>query len=117
MIDKLLLLAALGHGNLDPMPGAHGQRFRQYLLAVDLVGEQHKLRGRLVRIELRQKGIEHLARRQAAVGARVIGAIAPVLEGAEKEHLDRELPRLFADREDIRLLGVARIDALLSLDR
>jgi hypothetical protein len=59
---------------------------------------------------LREKGVEHVRCRQRAVGARIIGGVAPVLEGAEEEHLDAELPGLFDDGEDIGFLDMARVD-------
>ena len=61
-------------------------------------------RRRLVGVKLREKRVEHLAWREALVGARKIGAIAPVLVGAEEKHLDAELPGLFDDGENVRLL-------------
>ena len=116
VIHQLLLLAALGRGDLDLVAHANAQGLGQHIAILDLVGEQHEARGGLIRIELRQKGVEHLARRQAAVGAGVIGTVAPVLEGAEKEHLNGELSGLIGDGEDVGFLGVARIDSLLALN-
>ena len=78
--------------------------------------QQDEAGGGLVRIELREKGVEHLRLAQRPVGARKVGTIAPVLKGAEEKHLDAELARLLDDREDIRLLHRPGIDPLLALN-
>ena len=75
--------------------------------------QQDELRHRLVVIELRQEGAEDLAGLERSVGAREIGAVAPVLAGAEEEHLDADLAALLGETEDIRLLDRLGIDALL----
>ena len=49
------------------------------------------------------------------VGLREIGAVAPVLSGAEEEHLDRRLPAFLIAGEDVGLRHIARIDALMAL--
>src|SRR6185312_7689207 len=51
------------------------------------------------------------------VGLREIGAIAPVLPGAEEEHLDAGVAAVLVHGEDVRLLERARIDTLVRLDR
>ncbi len=81
------------------------------------MAQEHEARRGPVEIELRQERVEHLLARQSPVGARKIGAVAPVLVGAEEEHLDAELPRLLGDREHVGFGDRARIDALLALDR
>ncbi len=50
-----------------------------------------------------------------AVGPGKIGAIAPVLAGAKEEDLDAEKAAVLEDRENIRLLDIARIDVLVRL--
>ncbi len=99
------------------MSGAGAQHLAQGLGARNRVAQQHEARGRPVEVELRQKGVEHLLAGESPVGAGKIGAVAPVLVGAEEERLDAELPRLLADREHVRFGDRARIDALLALDR
>ncbi len=116
MIDKVFLFAALRRRDLDAMAGALAQRLLQNLAVLDLVRQQHEPRRRLVGIELRQEGIEHFARTEALVGARKIGAIAPVLIGAEEEDFDAELSGLLGNGEDIGLLDGMRIDPLHALD-
>ncbi len=82
-----------------------------------VVRQQDQLRRRLVVVELRQERGQHLLRRERFLRARKIGAVAPVLSGAEEEHLDAGIAALLMDGEHIRLLHAARIDALLRLDR
>ena len=117
MIDEILLLAAARHADLDLEAGLGGERGRKQLGLLDLVRQQDQLRRRLVVVELREERVEHFARRQAAVGAREVGAVAPVLAGAEEEHLDAGIAALLMDCEQVRFLERARIDALLRLDR
>ncbi len=80
------------------------------------MGKQNEARRRLVRVKLGQKGIEDLVWREALVGARKIGAIAPILIGPEKKDLDAELSGLFDDGENIRLFDGLGVDALRALD-
>ncbi|OIQ67457.1 hypothetical protein GALL_509640 [mine drainage metagenome] len=84
---------------------------------MDLVRQQDETGRRLVVVELRQEGIEHFALRQALVGARKIGAVAPVLPGTKEEDLDTGISALLMDGEHVGFLDRARIDALLRLDR
>src|SRR5262249_28794742 len=77
--------------------------------------DQDQPRSRLVVVELRQEGAEHLTRTERAVGLREIGAVAPVLPGAEEEHLHAEEAALLMHGEHVRLLNAARIDALMRL--
>ena len=72
-------------------------------------------RHRLVVVELRQKGVQHLGARKLRIGLREIGAVAPVLAGAEEEHLDAGNAALVVDREDVGFLDTGRIDALVAL--
>ena len=61
--------------------------------------------------------LEDFARRGGAVGLGKIGAVAPVLPGAEEERLDAGKAALLVERENVGLLHGARIDALVRLDR
>jgi hypothetical protein len=81
------------------------------------VRQQDELRRRLVVVELREEGAQHFFRRERLLRAREIGAVAPVLPGAEEEHLDTGVAALLVDREHVGLFHCARIDALLRLDR
>ena len=78
--------------------------------------EQHQARRGALAIELADESIQHLGRRQGFVGLREIGPVAPVLEGAEEEDLDAELPGLLVDGEDIRLFDALRVDVLARRD-
>ncbi len=71
---------------------------------------------RLVVVELRQERAQHLARLQRRIGLRKIGAVAPVLAGAEEKHLDADLAALLMDGENVRLINAVRVDALMALD-
>ena len=82
-----------------------------------ILGYQHQTRAGLVVVELRDEGIEHLVGRERAIGLREIGAVAPVLPGAEEEHLHAIVAAGLMDREHVGILDAAQIDALLRLDR
>ena len=98
------------------MAGAGGERLLQKLLLVHAVRKQDRTRARLVVIELRKEGAQHLGRFHRRVCLGKIGAVAPVLAGAEEEHLNADLPALLMDGEDIGFLDALRIDALMALD-
>ncbi len=115
MLDQLALLAALRRGDLDAMAGAGGQRLFQKLALGDVVAEQDQARAGLVLVELGQKRLQHLARLQGAVGAGIERVVAPVLAGAEEEHLHAGRPAFLMDGEDVRLLHRARVDPLSAL--
>ena len=73
-------------------------------------------RHRLVVVELGDEALQHLLDGQRAVGAREVGAVAPVLAGAEEEHLDAGLPAVLEGGEHVRLLDALRIDGLVGGD-
>lgn len=50
------------------------------------------------------------------IGLREIGAVAPVLAGAEKEYLNTGNTAFMVDGKDIRFLDTGGIDALMALD-
>ena len=116
MLDEVLLLAALRNGDLDPRAVLLGERLGEQLVLLDVVAEQDQLRHRLVVVELCQERAEHGGAVEALVGAREIGAVAPVLPGAEEEDLDDRLAALLVAGEEIGLLEGPRIDALRALD-
>ena len=84
---------------------------------LDLVRDEDAARTRLVVIELRKKRAQHLAGGERAIGFGEIGAIAPVLPGAEEEHLDAAEAAGLMHGEHVGLLDAARIDALMRLHR
>ena len=116
MRHELALLAALRGFDPDLVAGAQRQRVGKQSPPGDLMGEQHELRRRLVVIELGNEGFEHLFHREALVGTGKVGAVAPIVAGAEEEHLDRGLPRLLMGGEHVGLLHGLRVDALMRLD-
>src|SRR5579862_5996892 len=81
------------------------------------VRDQDETRRRLVVVELREERGQNFARAKRAVGPRKIRAVAPVLAGAEKEHLDAAKAALLMQGEHVRLRDAARIDALVRLNR
>ena len=92
------------------------ERFRQQVAILDVVGDEDQPRRRLVVIELREEGSEYLAGRNRPVGLGEISAIAPVLTGAEEEHLNAGKAALLVKSEDIGFLDAARVDALMRLN-
>ena len=114
---QLLLLAALGDGDFDLAAAFDAQRFCQQMALRNVVRQQDQRGTRLVVVELREERAQHLARTERPVGLREIGAVAPVLSGAEEEHLDAAEAALLMDGEHVGLLGAARIDALRRLRR
>src|SRR3954447_22934004 len=117
MVDQLLLLAALRQADLDLAAAFQRQRLGKQRAIFDLMREEDAARRRLVLIELREKCAEHFARLERAVGTRKIGTVAPVLPGAEEEHLDARISRLLVHGEHVGLFHAAWIDALPCLDR
>ena len=116
-VNEILLFAAPRRADRDAMAGARAQDLAQGLGARNRVAQQHEARRRPFEVELREKGVEHLLAGERPVGARKIGAVAPVLVGAEEERLDAEYARLLGDGEHVGFGDRARIDALLALDR
>ena len=78
--------------------------------------QQDELRRQLVVIELGDEGFEHLFDGDALVGAREIGAVAPIVAGAEEEHLDAGLAGILMGGKYIGLFQRVRVDALARLD-
>ena len=115
VVGEVLLFAPLRHAHRHPVPGLGAQRLRQQRLFLDRMRQEHRAWHRLVVVELRQERAQHLRRLERGIGLREIGAVAPVLAGAEEEHLDAVLPALLVDREDVRLLQRLWIDALVAL--
>src|SRR5262249_26901699 len=117
VIDEILLLAALGHAHLDLVAALGAQGLGEQRALLDLVGDEDGARARLVVVKLGEKRAQHLAGRERAVGLGEIRAIAPVLAGAEKEHLHAVEAAGLMHGEHVGLLDPARIDALMRLHR
>ncbi len=109
MSDQPGLLAPLGHGDLDLALGLDAQRLGQQRPLGEIMRDVNAARHRLVVIELGDEALQNLLWPERAIGAREIGAVAPILLGAEEEHLDAGLPALAVSGEDVGLLH-ARAD-------
>ena len=72
-------------------------------------------RGVFGRVELPQKRLHNLSRGNIRADPRVEVLIAPVLIGANKEHLNTGLPPLHVQTDDVRLRDPARVNALYRL--
>src|SRR5215468_10446748 len=116
MLNKVAPLATHRLADLDLASCAQRQGFGEQPATCDVVRQEHELWRRLIIVELGHERLEHLLNRKTLVGAREVGAIAPVIAGAEDEHLDAGLPRLLVRGEDIRLFDAVRVDALARLD-
>ena len=92
------------------------QRLGEQLAVRHVVRQQDQPRHRLVVVELRDEAIEHLLDGQRAVGLGKVGAVAPVLAGAEEEHLDARLPAVLRGGEDVGLLDALGVDRLIGGD-
>ena len=115
MIDEVLPLPALGHAHLDFVAALRAQSVRQQLVLLNDMGDQDAGRNRLVVVELSEKGAQNLFGGERAVGAREIGAIAPVLAGPEEEHFNATKAAGLMHGKDVRLLDHAWIDSLMGL--
>src|SRR5882672_5204420 len=115
VLDDVALAAPARHQELHFAVALDGERLRQQFAVLDLLRQQDEAWTRLVVVELREKRAQYLAGSERPVGARKIGAIAPVLAGAKEEYLDAEKAAVLEDRENIRLLDIARIDVLVRL--
>src|SRR5208283_1573389 len=102
MRDQILLLAALRRQNLDFATALGAQRLGEQRPVLDIVRDQDQARRRLVVVELREERREDFAGAERPVGLGKIGAISPVLSGAEKEHLDAAEPALLVDGKNVR---------------
>ena len=81
------------------------------------MADQHQPRDRLVVVELADEGGHDRRVGVALVDAREVGAVAPVLAGAEEEHLHAGLAALGAEGEDVGLLHRLGIDLGVLGDR
>src|SRR5580704_6117442 len=108
VLDQVLLLAALRHHDFDAVAALGAERLGEQRAVVDFVRRQDQARTRLVVIELGEERGQNLGGRQRFVGPRKIGTVAPVLPGAEEEHLDAGEAALLMQGKDGRLLDAAR---------
>ena len=116
MLDHAGLGAALRHPDFDAALGLGGQRIGQQLPARHLVRQQDEARHRLVVVELGDEAFQHLVDGKCAIGPGEVGAVAPVLAGAEEEHLHARLPAVLMGGEYVGLLDALGIDGLVGGD-
>ena len=116
VLDDADLGAALRHADLAFALGLAGERLLQQLLVGERVAEQDRARHRLVVVELGDEALQHLLDPERAVGAREIGAVAPVLTRAEEEDLDAGVPALLVGGEHVGLLDALGVDGLVGSD-
>ncbi len=117
VVDQVLLLAAVGQQDLDLVAALDRKRFRQELPLLERMRHHDEPRARLVVVELAEERAQHLARTDRTVGPGEVGPVAPILAGPEEEDLDAAEAAFLMDREDVGLLDVARVDALMRLHR
>src|SRR5579885_39840 len=103
MHHQFLALPALWHRHLDLMAAFGRKRFGQQVAFLELVRDENTTRWRFVVVELRKKGRQDVSRTQRAVGLRKIGAVAPILSGAEEENLDAGIAAGLMRSEYVRL--------------
>ena len=116
LVERVLLVAALGMADLDLVAGRERQRAFQQLALGDVVAGQDQL-GRLARfVELADEGRQHGGPVEILGVAGEIGAIAEVLPGAQEEHLHANLPALEVRGEDVGLVDRRQGDRLVRLD-
>src|SRR5262245_25569775 len=70
----------------------------------------------LVVVELGDEGFQYFLDRHASVGAREIGAVAPIVAVAEEEDLDASLPGVLMRGKNVGFLDALRVDALARLN-
>ena len=115
-LHDVALFAALGHGDLDLLLGAGTECFGQQNAAGQfLAGQDQARRGALV-VELADKTFQHFGQRQVAVVTREVGPVAPILSGAEEEHLYASLASFCMSSEQVGLVEGGGINALRGLD-
>src|SRR5437763_9429764 len=115
MLHELSLLAALRHAQLDLVGALDAQGLLQQRRLFDLLRKEDAARARLVVIELCKERAKHFTCSQGAIRLRKIGAIAPILSGAEEENFDAGEAARLVDCKHVGVLDTARIDALVRL--
>ncbi len=100
---RAFLFPALRDHHLVLWPARMVSASASQLAIGDIDAEEDLLRRRLVVVELRQEGIQDAIHGLGLVVLGEIGAVAPVLAGAEKEHLHAGLPAIRIQRDDIGL--------------
>jgi hypothetical protein len=101
LFDQFALLAALRCADRDLAVHSHAQCLGQQRPVLELVRHKDHARRGLVVVELADEGAENLAWGQRRVGLGEVGAVAPVLPGAEEEHLDTGHAGVVMNREHV----------------
>ena len=78
--------------------------------------EQDQAGHGFVVVELSDEAIQNLLDRQRLVGLRVVRPVAPVLAGAEEEHLDAGVSAVLVGGKDIGLFDALGVDCLIGGD-
>src|SRR5690606_11360289 len=115
VIRQILLLATLRDGDKDPTLGLRRECVCKHRLVLDCVRKQNHSRYRLIIVELGDEGAKHFARLQRGISFREVGAVTPVLPGAEEEDLDAVLSAFLMDGENVSFFDRLRVDALVRL--
>ena len=116
LVERVLLVAALGMADLDLVAGRHGERAFEQLAFGDIVAGQDQLGRRARFVELADEGRQHRRLVELADMGREIGAIAEILAGAQEEHLHADLPALGVGGEDVGFVDRGQGDRLVRLD-
>src|SRR5471032_1434524 len=87
MQHQFLALASLRNADLDLAAAFGAERLGKQVALFEFMRHQHQPRRRLVVVELRHERAENVLRTEQTVSLREIGAITPILSGAEEKHL------------------------------
>src|SRR5205823_15106677 len=109
VLNHVLLFTARGHRDLDLAANLRTQRLSEERAIDDFMRNQDQPRWWLVVVKLGEEGGQDFADRKRAVRFRKVSAIAPVLTGAEEEHLHAAESALLMNRKNVGLLNAARI--------
>ena len=116
LVERVLLVAALGMADLDLVLRRQGKRAFQQLALGDIVAGQDELGRRARFVELADEGRQHRGLVELAHMRREVGAVAEILAGAQEEHLHADLPALGMGGEDVGFVDRGQGDRLVRLD-
>ncbi len=100
-VDDVLFFAALRRADFDLAVELKRQRFLQQFAIARLGADQDQLGRFAVLVKLRDEGGEDIGRGFLGIVAWKIGAVAPVLAGAEEKHLHAGLPAFLMQGEHV----------------
>ena len=116
VLHQLALFAPVRTADGHLAAALDGECLGQQVAIFDVLVEQYQARGRAFLVELGEEAVEDFSRFHVLVVLWEVGAVAPVLSGAEEEDLHAGLAALGVDGEDIRLFHGLGVDALALLD-